>query len=252
MRTHGRVLLALLALLDVRTVAFGTRARRRGAPRGPVRFLTRSQPPKPRLGVMLEAIPSNRDDGKLDGTTPAGIAAALEVSFVQACVQLASGYVDCLKLFIGAAVGAYEQGFTIAALTLELSQCATQTAGRPLMAEEVDLRTVWISLVYLTLENVAHPIKSGSANAGASVPEDTRQKFRTFVYDVVNAKAAGYTFEALKLEDVVRRSGEGEAPMSDMERAILSQSMRIVFLTLTVLNDMEAASGPPKPNIPGV
>jgi len=35
-----------------------------------------------------------------DGTTAAGKAQLLEVSFVKACMQLQTGYVDTLKLFI--------------------------------------------------------------------------------------------------------------------------------------------------------
>ena len=124
-----------------------------------------------------------------DATTPNGIAALLEVSFVQACMQLSSGYVDTLKLFIASAFTAYERGFTASALNLELGALQTQTAGRPLMQEEVELRTVWLCLVFLTLENIRHPSAAGGA-VGDSVPGEIRQKFQTFVYDVVNAAKA--------------------------------------------------------------
>lgn len=197
--------------------------------------------------------------GMPDGTTTAGIASMLEVTFVKSCMQLASGYVDTLKLFISAALSGYEQGFTIPALLLELSQVPTQTAGRPLAQEELDLRTVWISLVYLVAENVGHPSKASGMKAaqavGSTVPPEIRSQFCTFVYDVVNARRGGYTFEALKLEDLMRRSGDEKAkPMTEVERAVLSQSMRICFLTLTVMDETALARGdqPPKPNIPGI
>ena len=103
-----------------------------------------------------------------------------EVTFVNACMQLATGYVDTLKLFIAAALTAYERGFTVNALSLELAQCPTQTAGRPLMQEEVELRSVWLSLVYLTLANVRHESEA-SESVGASVPAEIRSKFQTCV-----------------------------------------------------------------------
>ena len=184
-----------------------------------------------------------------DASTPSGIAALLEVTFVQACMQLSSGYVDTLKLFIAAAYAAYERGFTVSALGLELSALTTQTAGRPLMQEEVDLRQVWLCLVFLTLANVGHP-SAAAAACGESVPEEIRKQFGTFVYDVVNARKSGFTLETLKLEDLMRRSGTGES-MTAMEKAILGQSMRVVFLTLTVKEESEAAADLPPPRKPG-
>ena len=151
-----------------------------------------------------------------DASTASGVAQILEVTFVNACMQLATGYVDTLKLFIAAALTAYERGFTVNALSLELAQCPTQTAGRPLMQEEVELRTVWLSLVYLTLANVRHESAAPEA-VGASVPAEIRQKFQTFVYDVVNAAQGGYTLEALKLEDMLRRQGTDSASLSAVE-----------------------------------
>lgn len=189
------------------------------------------------------------------------VAEMLETTFVNACMQLSSGYVDVLKLFIAAAKGGYEIGLTIPQLQLELTSCKSQTAGRPLMGEEVELRTVWISLVYLTLERVNH-IKSSSL--GDTVDPSIRQKFYTFVYDVVNAKKQGYDLQTLKLEQLVRSDGDVQSEEDKgkteqekaVENAILSQSMRLVFLTLTVLDEEALAKGeeggnPPRPNIPG-
>jgi len=45
-------------------------------------------------------------------------------------MQLSTGYVDVLKLFIVAAKAGYELGMTIPQLQLELTACKTQTAGR--------------------------------------------------------------------------------------------------------------------------
>ncbi|GMI36568.1 hypothetical protein TrRE_jg5005 [Triparma retinervis] len=193
------------------------------------------------------------------------VAEMVETTFVNACMQLSTGYVDVLKLFIVAAKAGYELGMTIPQLQLELSSCKSQTAGRPLLAEEVELRSIWISLVYLTLERVSH-LKT-SSSLGDTVDPAIRQKFYTFVYDVVNAHKQGYTLQTLKLENLVRSGAEEggeveEAGKSEqdkaIEKAILSQSMRLVFLTLTVLEEEALANeggtgdaNPPKPPIPG-
>ena len=85
-----------------------------------------------------------------------------------------------------------------------------------------------------------------------AVPENVEVNYKDFQ---VNLLDKSVVVETLKLEDLMRRSGgDEEKSMTDMERAILSQSMRICFLTLTVLDETEKATGkqPPKPNIPGI
>lgn len=222
------------------------------APRGP-------RSPQLRLSSSRNPVPPEDKDDRPpsidpyalpDASTPGGIAALLEVTFVRACMQLSSGYVDTLKLFIAAAFAAYERGFTINALGLELSMSTTQTAGRPLMEDEVELRQVWLCLVFLTLAEVGHPSAAARA-CGESVPEDVRDNFERFVGDVVAAKRNGFTLETLKLEDLIRRSGEDAEPMGQMERAILGQSMRVVYLTLTVRDEAAEAGDLPPPRKPG-
>jgi len=189
--------------------------------------------------------------------TTAKVAELVEVSFVTACMDQAKGYVDTLKLFCVAVKAGYEIGATIPALSLALSMCETQTAGRPLMAEEVDLRALWIALVYLTLESVNHPTKHSGPEVGATVPPDQREKFEPFVRSVVSRKQRGFTLQALKLEEILTDAGEGgsASARTPIETAILSQSMRLVFLTLTVLDEELPPPGskrdPPKPYIPG-
>ena len=144
--------------------------------------------------------------------------------------QLSSGYVDVLKMFISAAKGGYELGLSIPALQLEITNSGTSTAGRPLMQEEIELRTVWISLVYITLELINHPMKltdtDSKNDASATVPADIRKKFNTFCYDVVvNAKKTGFNLSTLKLEQVMKRSADDPA-MEPMEEAVMSQCMR--------------------------
>jgi hypothetical protein len=88
---------------------------------------------------------------------------------------------------------------------------------------------------------------------------DTAAKFTPFVSDIVNAKRVGWSFKTLKLEELLKTSGlvlddgSSATTMSEVERAVLSQSMRVVFLTMEVVHDTKLAKGDsiPKPNIPG-
>ena len=187
-----------------------------------------------------------------DARTPAGVAALLEVTFVEACKLLSTGKVDTLKLFIASALSAYESGFPVPTLELELSMVERQTAGRPLLAEELELRSAWLALVYLTLQEAGHPLRPGVGDAADSVPDATRAKFRRLVAQVVAKHQAGLGFDALNVDDFV----DAGQPRDPVEKAILRQSMRLAFLTLVVRDETEAARGskspPPGPSIPGI
>jgi len=180
--------------------------------------------------------------------TPSMVAELLEATFVNACMDLAKGYVDTLKLFIASAKSSYTMGLTIPAMEMELAACERQTANRPLMQEETELRRLWLCLVYLTLEELG---QAGAApEVGDSVPADLKEKYGPFVRNVVSAKARGATLQSLKLDALL----DTTAPRSAMETAILSQSMRLCFLAMVVVDEERLASGedePPKPFIPG-
>jgi hypothetical protein len=191
-----------------------------------------------------------------DTTTPDGIAEVLEVSFVHACMQLSSGYVDVLKMFIAAAMSSYQYGFPIDAIQKSLSECPNDTANRPLMPEEVDLRHTWYSLVYLTLLTIDHPTVQKEA-VSDSIPTKIRETYGLLVdrmsemYKVDDASTI--SVEDLMKDDSIAPSTQD---LSEMERAILLQSMRVATLTLVVLreaqeNDPAGQSPPPKPPIKG-
>jgi hypothetical protein len=169
-----------------------------------------------------------------DASTAQGVAQILEVTFVNAWP---AWHVDTLKLFIAAAVMAYERGFTVNTLNLELSQCPMQTAGRPLQQEEVELRSRWLYLVYLTLARVQHPSEAPEA-VGASVPAGFRQEFQTFVDGFVNSAQEGYLLESLRLnEDMLRARGRDSQGMAPREWVFLRQAMRVVFVTLLYISE---------------
>ena len=160
---------------------------------------------------------------------------AIEATFVQAASGMGgANYEFSLMEFIRATRDAYDEGIMVPALNLELSMCQRYTAGRPLQADEIDLRTVWLSLVYLTFERVGYASKSADTFPGQSVAADLRQKFYTFTYDIVNAKKQGLDLAGLKLEEVLQSSEE----KTPMEKAVLSQAMRICYLAIQAAEEV--------------
>ena len=199
----------------------------------------------------------NSESAKVLSTS--SIAEMLEASFVRACMDVARGYVDTLKLFIVAAKAGFEIGSTISDVSVELQACVRQTAGRPLLEEEEKLRHMWTCLVYLTLAQVSHPTKG--ADVGDSVGVELRKKYTPMVEGVVSAHTNGRTLPSLELCEFLK------PPADAVEKAVLSQSMRLIFLTLVVLEEERGAvpikppgtgavggpkaGGPPQPYIPG-
>ena len=165
---------------------------------------------------------------------------AIEATFVQAASGMGgANYEFGLMEFIRATREAYDEGIMVPALNLELSMCQQYTAGRPLQPDEIDLRTVWLSLVYLTFERVGYESQSAGTFPGQSVAADLRQKFYTFTYDIVNAKKQGFDLAGLKLEEVLQSSDQERR--TPMEQAVLSQAMRICYLAIEAAEEASQA-----------
>ena len=133
-------------------------------------------PEEVKVKVTIKKPPSK------DGGPPASpITLAIESTFVQAAGGMnGANYEFGLLEFIRAAREAFDKGIMVPALNLELSMCKQYTAGRPLQSDEIELRTVWLSLVYLTFERVGYKSESADTFPGQSVAADLRQKFYTF------------------------------------------------------------------------
>lgn len=187
-----------------------------------------------------------------DTRTPSGVAQMLEVSFVHGCMQLAKGYVDVLKMFIAASVAAYEFGFPLSIIEDELGKCKNSTANRPLLEEEVSLRRNWYSLVYLTLAAMDHKTHAGEALA-ASVSREIHDRYGDMVEQVGLAYKKG-TAESLSVDGLINAFAD-TSKMSELEKAVLSQSLRVVTLTPVVVRESLEARGedihPPTPPIEG-
>lgn len=235
----------------------------------PMRLAVRVRGSMPTSSVpIMAAIVSDTQDNNpemnspppLDATTPSGIAALIERSFVAACLELASGHVDALKLFISAALTGYERGFPVPVLALELSNVATQSAGRPLMPEEDELRLTWLSVVYLTREAAQvcdgalnHPnggeegLEGGvdhtdSNTPSGAIPEAVRARFQAFVADALDARIGEEGERATSWRPTPMLLEEAQGKMNEVERAVLSHSIRVISLTLMVMDDVARAN----------
>lgn len=196
-----------------------------------VKVTIKTPPPKdPEVKIKIKKPPPK------DAGPPASLTTlAIEAAFVQAASGMNGGnYEFSLMEFVRATRDAYDEGVMVPALNLELSTCQQYSAGRPLQADEIELRTVWLSLVYLTFERVGYESKRTGGFLGQSVAADLRQKFHTFTYDIVNAKKQGFDLAELKLEEVLQSDEE----RSPMEQAILSQAMRICYLAIQATEEV--------------
>lgn len=194
-----------------------------------------------------------------DTRTPAGVAELLEVSFVHACMQLASGYVDVLKMFIAASIGAYEAGFSIASILEELEENKDlpNTANRPLMDEEKMLRRDWLCVVYLTLAAMGHtpsiPSPLTADVAKKSIPDDIEERYGEYITKIGEAYRNG-SHASVSVEGLASDGGSNDE-LSPLVKAVLLQSLKVATLTPTVVEEAQEASGnnvkPPTPPIEG-
>ncbi|WP_287129701.1 hypothetical protein [Candidatus Cyanaurora vandensis] len=156
----------------------------------------------------------------------------LELTFRKAWLLLyaqgvGEGYINALRQFIKAAIAAYESGYSLEALNLELLADQKVTGDETLdemlrlTEEELQIRTNWLKLVFMTLDR-ARP-------RDPEAPPLTDDGLDNLVNGVIDSQQRGYTLESLKLEIVLETGGSDRTPG---ETAILSQWMRLVFLTL--------------------
>lgn len=152
----------LAQMLPPRPVLEHHNTRQTKAPSPPLNstFLCRFAPNPTRTKTR----PRRGADGAKEGesekeneVTQESLASLVERTFVLAAAG--NSYQMGIKAFISTIKEAYERGYTVPALTMEVSFVPTKTAGRDLHQDEVELRSIWIALVYLTLENANWPQK---------------------------------------------------------------------------------------------
>lgn len=171
---------------------------------------------------------TDNDGGKEEvQMTEEEMAEMIEVSFVQACLQLAKGYVDVQKLFLAAVKVNYDRRIPLSNLVRNVHGCPVRSANRELTDEEVDVRTTSMALVYLT-----HGIVE---TYGGTVEEKVR--------------------EGLGMGPVSSPSLDSGDPLQDALK--VHYGTAVIGLTLTVVNEEEACDGDgmkarqARPPIPG-
>ena len=192
------------------------------------------------------------------------VTSMIEATFVKACLELASGYVDVLKLFIISVQASYNNGLTLLEILQQLKSYPTQTANRPLLDEEIKLRKIWITCIYLTLDFA----NWGSEKSEIFTEDGFNKKYVSLVDQITSKQllSSEGSISSPSSFDIDRFIDESNGAFSSdrTEKAILSHTIRVIFLTLTVLDEVKnceeeakglrgkrLVGGPPRPPIPG-
>jgi len=178
------------------------------------------------------------------------ISEMIDTSFVNACMQLAQGYVDVLKLLIVAVKSGYEIGVSPSELIKKIDAVPNKAAGRDLMPEEIELRNTWIQVVYFVLKESKH--RSNDEKAWSSIDEVVIAPFRLKYSILKTRKDNGqdsYVDDLIDSEDGLKKP---------LDVAIATQSLRVMWYTLVILEEEERCQtdfarqdAPLKPPIPG-
>lgn len=159
------------------------------------------------------------------GDAAAALAREIASAFVVACTRTDVPYAKAIREFVSLSLDAYARGISLSALRSSLQREAL------LASDEVELRDVWISLVYKTLRAVRFPVTLPDDTGNFDMPPPPDQ-FDAFVRSIVAAKKEGSDLKRIQLELSVSSTRS-----SPLESAILSQSTRLVVATLDVADE---------------
>ena len=163
---------------------------------------------------------------------------------------------DVLKLFLVATRAAYEKKIPLSELVDVVSACPVQSANRPLSDQEIEVRTTWLNLGYLTLSTLD---KMENGSGAATISSDWDMGISEEVLDQYLIAAE----EAVKREngENVDQAENTKPDLDPLQAAIYKTNLKVIDLTLTVVKEERLANessgldgdgvGPPRPNIPG-
>lgn len=117
---------------------------------------------------------------------------------------------------------------------MELGVAGTTLRLPVLKHDEVELRTVWLTLVYKTLRALGY---SGGGEELKIAEREQRWQgdgMGGFVSNIVSAVRAGYDMKQIQLEQQLAQGGEAR---SALESAVLGQSTRLVVTTIAVADE---------------
>ena len=155
-------------------------------------------------------------------------------------------FVDILKLFVVSAKAGYELETPPEDLIELVNNCPTQSAGRPLMKEEQEVREQWINAVYLTLEIVEWK----EIKPSWTVDDTLRAVYEQAIPSLAKAKEAD---QKLQTENILKEFPTMLKDTSNVvEKAIVAQTLKVIWITLDALQEEELAKPRnPRPKIPG-
>ena len=159
-------------------------------------------------------------------------------------------YVDVLKLFIVSIKSGYELGILPLELIRNVDAVEQKAAGRELMVEEIRLRNTWMQVVYLVLNKAGY--SSPDVGVADSIDSTIVAAYSDKIATLVKRRERGEDF---RTEDLIETDADAEDPAASV---IMAQSLRVVWLTLVVLEEEERCNvefarqdAPMRPQIPG-
>ena len=163
-----------------------------------------------------------------------------------------------MKLFIAAVKAAFDTQISIPKLVQMVADCPIQSANRPLSSDEIEVRTVWCNLVYLTLETINTLERSNSDDSrGKPIVEGQELSIRPDIRNQYYIMVQNTVREDMDMSLLDDKNEDENGPDSDdlLQAAIRAQAEKVIKLTTTVVKDEKACYGDglkaPRPPIPG-
>mmetsp|Transcript_7354 Transcript_7354/g.22416 ORF Transcript_7354/g.22416 Transcript_7354/m.22416 type:complete len:185 (+) Transcript_7354:31-585(+) len=153
----------------------------------------------------------------------ASLGGDVTAGFVQVCAG-PKPYPEAIAEFVGAVVKAYKQGYSMTALQMEMQM----DKSRELQADEVELRTIYVTLVYKTLI-----VLGVRQDPGTPKVESQPGPFDSFIQQIVEATKRGYDLNRIRLQLNLSSTGNRDP----VESAILQQGSRLAFETAMYVRD---------------
>jgi len=207
-----------------------------------------------------------KDDDKEKVFSVEEVAQVIEVSFVQACLQLAQGYVDVQKLFLAAVKSCYDKNVPLSLLLRTVNNTTTRSANRDLTDEEINVRSISMALVYLTLETKdrLEEIEPRCFNNDPGAEgDDENNNVDAYLSGIAQTYGNDIEERVRDSLGMEKKNGSGEDVGASTEKdpmqvaLIAHYGKAVISLTMKVVNDEEACYGDglkgreAKPPIPG-
>eukprot|EP00188_Purpureofilum_apyrenoidigerum_P004320 Plantae.Rhodophyta-Purpureofilum_apyrenoidigerum.ctg48026.p1 GENE.Plantae.Rhodophyta-Purpureofilum_apyrenoidigerum.ctg48026~~Plantae.Rhodophyta-Purpureofilum_apyrenoidigerum.ctg48026.p1 ORF type:complete len:203 (+),score=40.32 Plantae.Rhodophyta-Purpureofilum_apyrenoidigerum.ctg48026:51-611(+) len=175
------------------------------------------------VAVRAERRQTNCVQRRVRAVVVASVGGDVTAGFVQVCAG-PKPYQEAIAEFVGAVVEAYQKGYSMTALQMEMQM----EKARELQADEVELRTIYVTLVYKTLLILGVKQKPGTSKV-----ESLPGPFDSFIQQIVEATRRGYSLERIRLQ----LNLNNEENRNSTESAILQQGSRLVFETAMYIRD---------------